>query len=131
MRNKFTGCDRSSANLYSDHYNAAENSMTTLKELIAQKEALERQIEETTAHGRETAIAKIRELMAENGVSLTDLGGRGTGKSSGKKTSPTGKKVAAKYRDKATGDSWSGRGLQPKWLNAALASGKKIEEFAV
>ena len=105
--------------------------MTTLKELIAQKEALERQIQETTAKEREAAIAKIRELMGENGLSLADLGGRSAGKKSRKQSSATGQKVAAKYRDKATGDSWSGRGLQPKWLKAALASGKKIEEFAV
>lgn len=105
--------------------------MTTLKELIAQKEALERQIEETTAKERESAIAKIRELMAESGVSMADLGGRSAGQTSGKKSSSTGKKVAAKYHDKATGESWSGRGLQPKWLKAALGSGKKIEEFAV
>ena len=105
--------------------------MATLKELIAQKEALELQIEETTARGRETAIAKIRELMAENGVSLADLGGRGAGKTARKTSLATGKKVAAKYRNTSNGDSWSGRGLQPKWLKAALASGKKIEEFAV
>ena len=42
-----------------------------------------------------------------------------------------GRKVAAKYRDSATGNSWSGRGLQPNWLKAALASGRKLEEFAV
>lgn len=105
--------------------------MATLKELIAQKEALERQIEETTAQGREAAIAKIRELMVENGLSLADLGGRSASKTSGKKSSATGKKVAAKYRNVATGESWSGRGLQPKWLKASLASGKKIEEFSV
>ena len=87
--------------------------MATLKELIAQKEALERQIEETTAQGRTTAIAKIRELMTESGLTVADLGGRSAGKTSGKKMSPTGKKVAAKYRNTATGDSWSGRGLLP------------------
>jgi DNA-binding protein H-NS len=39
--------------------------------------------------------------------------------------------VAAKYRNTSTGDTWSGRGLQPKWLKAAIASGKKISDFAV
>jgi DNA-binding protein H-NS len=37
--------------------------------------------------------------------------------------------VPAKYRDPATGDSWSGRGLQPKWLKAALTSGRRIDDF--
>ena len=35
--------------------------------------------------------------------------------------------MAAKYRNKATGETWSGRGLQPRWLKAALASGKKLD----
>ena len=105
--------------------------MSTLQELIAQKEALERQIEEQTAQGHAAAIAKIRELMVENGISLSDLGARSGGKASSKKSSSTGQKVAAKYRDASTGESWSGRGLKPKWLQAALASGKKIEDFSV
>jgi DNA-binding protein H-NS len=42
-----------------------------------------------------------------------------------------GSKVAAKFKDPESGASWSGRGLQPKWLKAALADGKKIEDFAI
>lgn len=38
-------------------------------------------------------------------------------------------KVAIKYRDGE--NSWSGRGSQPRWLKAALTSGKSIENFAV
>ena len=104
--------------------------MPTLQELIAQKEALEQQIEETTAKGRSEAMDRIKALMTENGLTLADLGARGPGRAkSGKSATPT--KVAAKYRNTATGGAWSGRGLRPKWLKAALATGKKIEEFAV
>ena len=39
--------------------------------------------------------------------------------------------VAAKYRDPATGSSWSGRGSKPTWLRMALESGRKINEFTV
>ena len=60
--------------------------MATLKELIAQKEALERQIEETRAQERAETISKIRVLMTENGLSLTDLVGRSAGKPSAKKS---------------------------------------------
>ena len=41
------------------------------------------------------------------------------------------KKVAAKYRDPASGNTWTGRGLQPKWVQAAVAAGKKLEDFAI
>lgn len=40
-------------------------------------------------------------------------------------------KGVAKYLDKATGSTWSGRGLQPAWLKAALKKGAKISDFEV
>lgn len=36
---------------------------------------------------------------------------------------------AMKYRDPATGSTWSGRGLTPKWLTVALAKGKTLADF--
>ena len=76
---------------------------------------------------RSEAIAKVRALMDEYGLTPADLSSkRGPKPSAGK-----GGKVAAKYRDTATGNTWSGRGLQPNWLKAALASGRKLGDFAV
>jgi len=37
--------------------------------------------------------------------------------------------VAAKYRNPAGGETWSGRGRMPKWLAAEVAKGRKREEF--
>ena len=73
--------------------------MPTLQEMIAQKEALEKQIEEATSHGRSEAIAKVKALMAEHGLKVSDLGGKAgsTPKSAGKAKTGTGTKVAAKY----------------------------------
>jgi DNA-binding protein H-NS len=48
-----------------------------------------------------------------------------------KPSANAGKKVAPKYRNPATGDTWSGRGLKPKWLVAALDSGRSLSEFAL
>ena len=101
--------------------------MASLKELIAQKEALEHEIERTRQKDRSDAVAKVRALMDEYGLTAADLSSRAGAKPRGGK----GRKVAAKYRNAATGESWSGRGLQPKWLKAALAAGRKIGEFAV
>ena len=39
------------------------------------------------------------------------------------------KAPAVRYRNAHTGESWTGRGLQPKWLKAALASGKTLADF--
>jgi DNA-binding protein H-NS len=101
--------------------------VATLQDLLAQKEALDKEIESTKKQHRAEAVAKVRSLMAEYGLAAADLSGKAASKSAGGK----GNKVAIKYRNTATGDTWSGRGLQPKWLKAALAAGRKIEDFAV
>jgi DNA-binding protein H-NS len=102
--------------------------MATLHELIAQKEALEREIELTKKRDRAEAIAKVRALMAEYGLTLADLGGKASG--GAPRQAATGK-VPPKYRDAATGQTWSGRGLQPNWLKAALAAGRRLDDFKV
>lgn len=102
--------------------------MSSLQELLDQKAALEKQIEATRREAKADAIARVKALMSEFGLTAADLSGRSPGKGG---SAAKGSKVAAKYRNKATGESWSGRGLQPKWLKAALASGRKLEDFAV
>jgi len=102
--------------------------VATLKELLAQREAIEQQIEQTKKQERGDAVVKVRAMMAEHGLTLADLGARSAPKS--RSGGGTGK-VPAKYRNASTGDSWSGRGLQPRWLKAALASGKKLSDFAI
>ena len=102
--------------------------MPTLQELLAQKAALEQQIKELSSAERSGAIAQVKNLMAQHGLTLADLSSGGI--SSAKRGPKSGGTVAAKYRDDA-GNSWSGRGLQPKWLKAAIASGKSLADFAV
>lgn len=99
--------------------------MATLQDLLQQKEALEREIELTKKRDRAEAIARVRALMAEYGLTLADLGGRVAAAPA--RAAPG--KVPPKYRNTATGDTWSGRGLQPNWLKAALAAGRKLDEF--
>ena len=101
--------------------------VASLHELIAQKEALEREIDRTRQQDRTEAIAKVRALMDEYGLTAADLAAKGGPKPRAGK----GTKLAAKYRDAATGETWSGRGLQPKWLRAALVAGRKLTDFAV
>src|ERR1700722_8129811 len=40
-------------------------------------------------------------------------------------------RVLPKYRNPQTSETWSGRGKQPRWLVAAMKSGRKIEEFRI
>ena len=102
--------------------------MPSLQDLLAQKEALEKKINEVQREERSAAIAKVRALMAEYGLTAADLAGKAPTAKAG--AGPRGK-VAVKYRNAATGDTWTGRGLQPKWLRAELANGRKLADFAV
>lgn len=43
---------------------------------------------------------------------------------------PTRKPVAVKFRDEQ-GNSWTGRGNKPRWLAAAVAQGRKVEDFLI
>ena len=87
------------------------------KELLKQREALEQAIATARAHELSEAITKARELVAEFGLTVQDVfpSGRGASKSGNKASS--GNKVAPKYRDPATGQSWTGRGKAPKWID--------------
>src|SRR5215470_6842499 len=41
-------------------------------------------------------------------------------------------KVAPKYRNPENpAETWAGRGLKPRWLAAALKSGKKLDDFMI
>lgn len=97
--------------------------MTTLKELIAQREAIEKQINEVRKHEITDAINKVHSLIDEYQLTQQDIFGGAGGV---KKVKATANKVAAKYRDSVTGKEWSGRGLAPKWLN-----GKDKAEYLI
>ena len=89
--------------------------MPSLQDLLAQRADIEKKIADVQREARADAVAKVRAMMAEHGLSAADISGKA---SAGRAAKPASK-VAAKYRNAATGETWSGRGLQPKWLKAA------------
>ena len=104
--------------------------MSSLQDLLAQRAELEKKIADVQREAHADAVAKVRALMSEFGLTAADIAGRSPApRVAGAPKAPS--KVAAKYRNAATGETWSGRGLQPKWLKAALAGGAKIEEFTI
>lgn len=104
--------------------------MSSLQDLLAQRAEIEKKIADVQREARADAVAKVKALMAEYGLTAADIAGKAPAARAAAASKPTGK-VAAKYRNAATGESWTGRGLQPKWLKAALAAGAKIEDFAL
>ncbi|MEY3251648.1 MAG: hypothetical protein RL227_621 [Pseudomonadota bacterium] len=105
--------------------------MASLAELLAQKAALDQLIIDTQRAERERAVAQVRELMAQFGLTMADIGGAPRPAPLRQSRSQAPSKVAPKYRHPDTGETWSGRGLQPKWLKAALADGRSLSDFAL
>ncbi len=105
--------------------------MADLQQLIRQKADLERQIAQLNSKGRQDAIDEIRKIMTEHGLTSDDIVAPARGRKVGIKLDGSERKaVAAKYKDDQ-GNQWTGRGLKPRWLTAALAAGRKLEDFAV
>ena len=100
--------------------------MSQLAELIKQREALEAQIAAARKAEIADAISKIKELVAEFGLIAHDIFGSAK---LGRKTSTGGAAkttVAPKYRDPSTGQTWTGRGKAPKWIE-----GKDRAQFVI
>lgn len=96
-----------------------------------QKQIADLQAQEAEIKAREfnEKIVMIKETMASYGITLEDLQGK-----SAKVPKATGAKSAnpapAKYRG-PNDESWSGRGLAPKWLAALVAAGHSKDEYLI
>lgn len=81
--------------------------------------------------------ARIKAEKQELEKRLAVLGGgmASVADPSGSSVSSTGKlrrkypRVLPKYRNPQTSETWSGRGKRPRWLVAAMKSGRRIEDF--
>lgn len=96
--------------------------MSSLKDLLSQIETLQNQVAEVRQREVGEAIAKVRALVSEYQLTSGDVFPSGKAKPSAKKTG----KVAPKYRDPISGNTWSGRGLAPKWL-----AGKNKDDYLI
>lgn len=97
------------------------------QELLKLKSDLEKALNSVADRERRTALEAAEKAAAAHGFSLSQLTGVSLPKGrSGKSASP------AKYRNpENAGQTWSGRGRRPEWVNAALAAGKGLPDLAV
>jgi DNA-binding protein H-NS len=74
---------------------------------------------------RKDTIAKIKELAVSIGVTVEihDLD-----KKVAKRSASS---VSAKYRNPNGPETWTGRGLAPKWMKALLEAGRNKAEFLI
>lgn len=85
--------------------------MSSYKELLKQREDLEKQISEARQSEMANAIAKVRALIDEYALTPQEVF-----PASRARSAASGTKVAPKYRDPVTGQTWTGRGKAPKWI---------------
>src|SRR5947209_4776974 len=70
--------------------------------------------------------SQISRISTSHGVVRVGRGGGGGARASVLK----GAKVPPKFRG-PEGETWAGRGAQPRWLTALLKQGHKLEDFAI
>jgi len=119
--------------------------MGNLLDIQMQIEKLQKQASEIKDREFDKTVQDIRDKMKAFGITAKDLqvapaGRKGRGKAlakpktktkvAGTKRKVAGAVVAAKFRG-PNGESWSGRGLTPRWLSALLAQGKTKQDFAI
>lgn len=124
--------------------------MSNLIDIQTQIAKLQKQAEDIKAREFDKTVQDIVERMQAFGITLKDLqkvmgkprasgagkkaagrqGAKKAGKPGARKSAKAGVPVAAKYRG-PQGETWSGRGLMPRWLAALVAQGRSKDEFAV
>jgi DNA-binding protein H-NS len=77
---------------------------------------IEQEIKRRVRDEREQARARIHALAADAGIPLDALVN----------------KALPRYRNPADGgQTWTGRGRQPRWIAEALANGRSLDEFKI
>ena len=103
--------------------NDQQLGLSLVSEYDDQIAALQKQKAEAVAALKAEAVAKIKHEISVLGLTAADLGfvgefgdtGAGTVNTRAA-TKSTGNKVAPKYRDPVSGNTWTGRGKAPKWI---------------
>ena len=84
--------------------------MSQYQELLKQRDLLEQKIQEARKQELSHAITQVRELVSQFGLTDNDVFGHKRG------VSVSRVKVAPKFRNPATGETWTGRGKPPRWI---------------
>lgn len=100
----------------------AKNEQLTLDQLEAQIAELTVKANEIRAAEKQKAIAEVRELVRKFGITAREIGLHAEPTSVIEAATKTRAKATPKYINEA-GETWSGRGRKPAWVEAAIAAG--------
>jgi DNA-binding protein H-NS len=97
--------------------------VASYRELLKQREALQRQIDEMREQEVAAAIEQVRAIVSEYSLTPEQVFSRPKGKQGLKQgTKP------AKYRDPVSGATWSGMGREPLWIKGQTREQFKIQD---
>ena len=105
--------------------------MATYAEIQSQIAELQKQAEQVRKQELAGAIQQVKAIISKYGLTAADLGFSGVAASDKLVGKGNRKPVEAKYKDPATGATWSGRGIAPKWLKFHLDAGKQKDDFLI
>ncbi len=110
------------------------NTQAQIVKLMKQLEALKKKESAVKSKKQEKALAQIMKLAKDNAISAKDIeAAMGSSKAkkatkakaTAKKSNLKGKSVAPKYQNPTNHtETWTGRGIAPKWIQALKAEGK-------
>lgn len=107
---------------------------TALQQKITEAEAvvnaLRKQLDEERKAERSQVIEQVRALIKDHELTASDLGISAKG-SAKRATADKRNIVAPKFKDPATGQTWTGRGKQPTWLSTLLTAGRQKDDFLI
>lgn len=108
-----------------------QEHFTAEKEKIEKEiQKLQRKMRSLKTRQRRPVINSIVRSMLEYEITPEEIERAYNGRAARTQTS-TGSKLPPRYRDPATGATWSGRGRPPRWIVAAEAEGKSRDEFLI
>ncbi|MGD9882671.1 MAG: H-NS family nucleoid-associated regulatory protein [Reyranella sp.] len=103
----------------------------SLKSIEAQIRALEAKAE-AIKQAEKPGIKQLKALLKKYKLTRIDIDQAIGSPGRSRTNTLKGKKVPPKYRNPANrGETWTGRGLRPRWMVAAMKGGKKLEDFAI
>ena len=104
-----------------------------LETIQEQIEALQKQAQEIKAKEFTSALTKTQTLINNYGIQVSDLRfprvteNRSNSEAKDKKVT---QKAPIKYRG-PNGETWTGRGLKPRWITTLMDSGTALESLLV
>ena len=115
--------------------------MSKLIDLQSQIANLQKQAEEIRAKEFEATVVEIRQKMQAFGITVKDLQSTKIKAKPGRKAKATAADKPAKAKKPASavaakdrgpnGETWSGRGLTPKWLATLIAAGNTKDQYLI